>query len=99
MAEPLLMVGPSPTALVAVVPDPSELTWGEQDVSSSDAGRTHDSGATMQKMLITRKIKLQLKWTNRTAAEIGAILRAFDAEYFYVRYLDAKSGTFQTRCF
>ena len=81
----------------AVVKTPSELTWGLQDVSDSDAGRTQD--AIMHKNRIAQKIKLSLSWSNPTPAETASILQAFDPEYIDVTYPDAKSGGNETRTF
>lgn len=83
----------------AIVPDPSAMTWGLQDISSEDAGRVHDAGNTMYKMRTSQKRKLQLTWTLLTAAQVSGILRAFNAEYFEVRYWDAMDNGWSTRTF
>lgn len=53
----------------------------------------------MHKKRIGQLVKLELAWNNVTTAEASAILTAFNPEYINVRYLDAKSGSFQTREF
>lgn len=93
----LLAVGTTSSNVSDVLPDPSSMTWGLQDVSASDAGRTQDG--TMQKMLVTQKRKLSITWTLPTAAQAAAILSAFNHEYFWVRYFDPMANALQTRCF
>jgi hypothetical protein len=81
------------------VPAPDTYSWGEQDVSAPDAGRTQDANATMYKMLITRKVKLQLGWNNRDEQTIASIIGAFSPEYVEVTYFDARDGDFATKTF
>lgn len=96
---PMLMVGASASSLKAVTPDPSALTWGLQDISSSDAGRVQDAGNTMYKMRTSQKRKLNLQWTLLDAGQAASILQAFNPEYFYVRYFDFMSGGYEVREF
>lgn len=93
-----LQVGTSSSSLVDVRA-PDSLTWGLQDVSSSDSGRTNDTNATMHKNRVTQKRKLALSWKNPDGATTAAILQAFNPEYVYVRYLDAMANAYQTRLF
>ena len=79
--------------------EPDVLEWGLNDISSSDAGRVQDANMTMHKNRVAQKRKLQLSWTNPTIAQASAILQMVDPEYFFVRYLDPKSGGYQTREF
>ncbi len=96
----MLYVGTTTSNLAAVTPDPSELEWGLQDVSSPDAGRTHDANATMQKEYITSKRKLKLGWSNPTTAQASAILRVFRAAtYIYVKYWDIEDDDWRTSLF
>lgn len=81
---------------VSVKP-PSEFGWGLQDVSAPDAGR--DLSAEMHKGRVAQKRKISLGWNNPTITETAAILQAFNPEYVEVNYLDAMSGTFETRTF
>lgn len=94
-----IAVGPSPSNLTEVDPTPASCIWGLQDVSSPDAGRVHDANNTMYKMRTSQKRKLQLTWTFLSAEEVSRILKAFNAEYFYVRFLDAMEGRLLTRQF
>lgn len=96
---PMLSVGPTYSSLAAVTPDPSSLQYGLQDISASDAGRTNDADATMYKLRVAQKRKLMLAWAMPSAEEAGAILRAFNPEYFYVRYFDLLDGRWETRQF
>ena len=93
----MLKVGTSASSLSGVPLDPSAMTWGLQDISASDAGRTQDG--TMQKMLVTQKRKIQLTWTLPDAAQASAILSAFNHEYFYVQYFDPMDNALETRQF
>lgn len=95
----MLAVGPSSGSLTELPLDPSSLTWGLQDISSSDAGRVQDSGNTMYKMRTSQKRKLTLTWTQPTDAQAAAILQAFNAEYFHVRYWDVMDGRWEVREF
>ena len=93
-----LMVGTSPDSLVEV-PTPDGITWGLQDVSSSDSGRVNDANATMYKNRVTQKRKLVLSWKNPDDLQAMAILRAFNPVYVYVRYFEPMDAEFQVRCF
>lgn len=79
------------------MPCPSSFTWGLQDVSDSDAGRTLD--ALMHKNRIAQKRKLSLQWNAKDPSETAFILQAFNPEYINVTYPDALSGTDETRTF
>lgn len=81
------------------IPAPDDYTWGIQDVSASDAGRTNDADAKMWKMRITQKRKMTVSWKNRSRSEVSGILNAFQPEYVNVKYLDSLSGEFETREF
>ena len=77
------------------IKDPSAITYGEQDISSPDAGRGAD--LKMYKGLKGRKVTYALEWWAPTPAETAAILQAFDAEYFNATLWDAKQGKDVTR--
>lgn len=93
----MISVGTSSSSLTAITPDPASLTWGLQDISSSDAGRTQSG--YMFKMQVTQKRKLQLSWTLLTAAQASTILNKFNYEYFYCKYWDVLANAFQIREF
>lgn len=95
----MLWVGVDENALAEVPLDPSSLEWGLNDVSASDAGRTHDANATMYKMLITQKRKLKLEWLNPEMAVASQILTLFNHEYLHVRYWDVMDNQLETRLF
>lgn len=76
---------------------PSTFSWGLQDVSSGDAGRTQD--AKMHKNRIAKKRKIDLVWAMPTPEEAHAILVAFDPEYINVTYYDPLDGKKVTRNF
>ena len=76
---------------------PSGWTWGLQDVSASDSGRTTD--ALMHKNRIGQKRKLTLEWQGLTPAEASEILKAINPEYFEVEYPDAMENSNLTKTF
>lgn len=76
---------------------PSDLTWGLQDVSKSDAGRTNN--ALMHKNRIAQKRMISLSWKGLTPQECHRIVLAFNPEYIQVRYWDALDGDMVTRTF
>lgn len=79
------------------LPDPSEMTWGLQDVSDGDAGRTQD--ALMHKNRVAQKRKIELKWPSITPDKAAAILTAVNPEYINVTYHDAMTNKEETREF
>lgn len=95
----ILSVGTSPANLTPITLDPSALTWGLQDVSSSDAGRTNDANTTMHKMRMSQKRKLDITWTMPTTAQAAQILQAFNPEYVYVSYFDPMDNRVEVRQF
>ncbi len=98
MAERFLSVGVSQSSMVDL-PAPDSYTWGLQDVSAPDAGRVQNANATMYKMLITQKRKIQLTWSNRDDATVASILQAFNHEYVWIRYKDSLTNTYEVREF
>lgn len=72
------------------LPDPSSLTWSENDISASDAGRGQD--LKMYKGRLGRKVKYSLSWNMVTAEQASTILTAVDDEYFEASIWDAKAG-------
>lgn len=79
------------------IPDPSELQWGIQSVSASNAGRTMDG--LMHVNLVTRKRKLELKWNGVDFATTKEILTAVNPETFRVTYWDALTNRNETKTF
>lgn len=76
---------------------PSGVTWGLQDVSAPDAGRTLD--AVMHKQMIAQKVKLSLSWQNVTGDVAAQVLNCFQPEYFNVTYLDPLTNGMVTKNF
>ena len=79
------------------LPCPSKFTWGLQDVSAGESGRTDD--ALMHKNRVAQKRKLQLEWVGLSWEDTASIMQAVDPEYIEVYYPDMLSGTYQTRTF
>lgn len=79
------------------LPDPSGFSFGLQDISASDAGRTEDT--LMHKNRVGSKRQIHLEWTNKDPATVSTILTAFLPEYVSITYPDAVSGSSETRTF
>lgn len=79
------------------IPDPSELQWGIQSVSDSNAGRSMDGN--MHVNLVTRKRKLELKWNGIDFAATSEILKAVNPQTFQVTYWDALKNKNITKTF
>ena len=79
------------------IKDPSEMTWGLQDISDSQSGRTQD--ALMWKNRVAQKRKLSCSWYGLRPAEASALLQAVNPEYMEITYFDAMGGSNQTRTF
>ena len=84
-------------ATAITVPCPSKYDWKLSDVSDADAGRTEDG--LMHKMLITRKVHLELEWQNIDNASASLILDAFHPEYIIVKYYDYQALAFREKTF
>lgn len=79
------------------LPDPSGYSWGLQDISASDAGRTEDT--IMHKNRVGMKRKIHLEWTNKDPATVSTILQAFAPEYVSITFPDSLTGGDLTRTF
>ena len=79
------------------IKSPSSLTWGQQDISASDAGRTDDT--IMHKNRVGQKVTLKLARNGMDPDETSTILKAFDPEYFHVTYHDPKENKVVTKEF
>lgn len=53
----------------------------------------------MQKMRTSQKRKIELAWLMLDEAQASRIIRAFNPEYFFVRFWDAMEGGYITREF
>lgn len=73
-----------------LLPCPSSFTWGLQDVSASDSGRTQD--ALMHKNRVAQKRKLSIGWNAPDWEDTCAIIQAVNPEYIQVEYPDPLSG-------
>lgn len=91
MAEIMLTVGG------VEMPCPSSFSWGLQDISASESGRTDDT--LMHKNRVGQKRKISLAWNGKDWETTSKILQAFDPEYIEVKYPDMMSGTYETRTF
>lgn len=81
----------------AKIPCPSSFTWGLQDISAAESGRTDDT--IMHKNRVGQKRKISLAWVAKDWQTTARILRAFNPEYISVRYPDMMSGSYETRTF
>lgn len=81
----------------ADMPCPSVFSWGLQDISAAESGRTDDT--IMHKNRVGQKRKIGLQWNGTDRQTTALILQAFNPEYIQVTYEDAMSGAFETRTF
>lgn len=79
------------------MPCPSTFSWGLQDISSSEAGRTED--LLMHKNRKGQKRKISLGWNGLGWQKTAFVLRHFNPEYIKVTYPDMMSGKYETRTF
>ena len=79
------------------MPCPSVFSWGLQDVSAAESGRTDD--AIMHKNRVAQKRKIGLGWNGKDWKTTAKIMQAFNPEYIMVRYPDMLSGEYETREF
>lgn len=79
------------------MPCPSSFTWGLQDISAAESGRTDDT--IMHKNRVGQKRKISLGWITKDWKTTAKIMRAFNPEYINVRYPDMMSESYQTRTF
>lgn len=77
---------------------PSALTWGKIMVSDEDAGRVKQN-AMMYVNKVADKRQISLQWNATSGDETAEILQAFDHEYIFVEYEDAKSNSLEVREF
>lgn len=73
------------------VPQPAAMQYVSEDYDSDKAGRTLN--LRMIRDRLGTKIKLELEWNYITLAEISTLLQIVDAESFWVRFIDPKTGT------
>lgn len=76
---------------------PSTMTYGLQDVSDSESGRTQDT--IMHKNRVAQKRKINLTWNVLRPDEVHELLTMFNPEYIQVTYWDMLDGEEQTREF
>ena len=81
----------------AEMPCPSSFTWGLNDVSAAESGRTDDT--IMHKNRVGQKRTISLQWNGLKKEAVSKILKAFNPEYIQVTYPDAMSGIDETRTF
>lgn len=71
--------------------DPSEMTWGLQDVSASDAGR--DESIRMHKLRVGQLRTYQLAWNMIDPVNAATILQAINAkDEFYCTMHDVMTN-------
>jgi len=79
------------------MPCPAVCTWGLQDVSANESGRTDDT--LMHKNRVGQKRKLDLQWNAKDRNVAHIIIKAFNPEYIDVTYWDLLDGKYETRTF
>lgn len=73
------------------LPDPSEYSWGIQDIDADGTGR-NQSGDLFRDRVATKR-KLILSWPPMKAAPMSTLLQAVDDVFFKVTYPDAMTGS------
>lgn len=68
------------------IPCPSTFSWGVQDVSAAESGRTDD--AVMHKNRVAQKRKLSVRWNAPDWDASCQIIQAVNPEYIQVEYPD-----------
>lgn len=91
MAEVMITVNGTP------LPCPSKYTWGLQDVSAGESGRTDD--ALMHKNRVAQKRKIAIGYNGADMSTVSVVLQAVNPEYIDVYYFDPMDGEFETRTF
>lgn len=79
------------------VPCPSSYVWKLDDLPASDSARTEDT--VMHKMRLGQIVSLDLGWSYVDMKQASVILKAFDADYVEVEYLDAREGRYLKNTF
>nr|DAI80273.1 MAG TPA: hypothetical protein [Caudoviricetes sp.] len=72
------------------MPCPSSFTWGLQDISAAESGRTDDT--IMHKNRVGQKRKLEIGWNAPEWEKACKIVQAVNPEYISVEYPDLLSG-------
>lgn len=72
------------------LPCPSSFTWGLQDISAAESGRTDDT--TMHKNRVGQKRKLSVGWNAPDWETSCKIIQAVNPEYIDVTYPDLLTG-------
>lgn len=81
----------------ADMPAPTELIWSISDLDSTKSGRTADG--KMHRDRIRSVIKLNLKWSFLTEAEMSKLLKAVSGISFTCTYPDPSTGAAATATF
>jgi hypothetical protein len=76
---------------------PASVTYGLQDISGPDAGRSLDGVAHTD--FVAQKVKLTCKWAAMPAAEASVLLRNVDGQNFRLTYFDIKRNAMRTATF
>ena len=80
------------------MPCPSSFTWGLNDISASESGRTYDT--LMHKNRVGQKRTLSVGWNAPDWDTASEIIQAVNPEYFIVEYPDLLTGNkHETRTF
>ena len=73
------------------LPDPSEYSWGIQDVDADGTGRNQNGDLFRDR--VGTKRKLTLSWPPMKSAPMSTLLQAVDEVFFKVKYPDAMTGS------
>ena len=79
------------------MPCPSSFTWGLNDISASESGRTDDM--LMHKNRVGQKRTLSVAWNGPAFSDASKIVQAVNPEYIEVTYPDLLIGDYTTKTF
>lgn len=76
-----------------LLPPPSSYQCDIEDISGANAKRTEDT--VMHKRKIGQAISISVVYKQMSVADCAKLLRAFDPEYLYAKFLDPKLGDYR----
>lgn len=79
---------------VVALPDPSGLTWDENDIDSEESSRNQLGDMCRDRIAVKRKIKCS--WPPLIPSDCSKILKAVKDQIFQITYPDAEEGTNRT---
>ncbi len=79
---------------VVALPNPSELTWGIDDIDSEDTNRNQLGDLFRDR--VTSKRKIECSWPPLSPSKCSTLLNAVKDQFFQITYPDAETGDNRT---